>query len=83
MTLLVSWTKHRSQLGSKLIIYDQIDEEVGQVVDVERVAEVAANWTSKVYNVHRRDKGDDESDKNTRPNFHGLHVTRILTKKTL
>ena len=81
--MLLHTFKHLFQLDSKFVVNEEVDEEVGQVVDVERVAEVAANWTSKVYNVHRRDKGDDESDKNTRPNFHGLHVTRILTKKTL
>ena len=68
--MLVSWTKHRSQLGSKFIIYDQIDEEVGEVVDVERVAEVAADWSARVHSVDARCEREDEDKGETCSNLH-------------
>ena len=49
--------KDRSQLGSKLVIDDKINEEVGQVVDVECVAEVAADWSTTVHSVDARSEG--------------------------
>ena len=72
--------KDRSQLGSKLVIDDKINEEVGKVVDVECVAEVAADWSAFVHSVDARCEGEKENQNKTGSNLHGLHVTRVFLR---
>ena len=45
---------HLLQLGSELFVDEQVDEEVGQVVDVEGESKVAADWFSKKDDVEVR-----------------------------
>ena len=56
---------HRLQLGSKLFVDDQIDEEVGQVVDVDCVHEVAVDFASEVDEVQGWRERDNECEEQT------------------
>ena len=64
--------KHGSKLGSKLIIDDEINKEIGQVVDEEHVAEVAADWHAIVEGVHDRTwyERDNKDKEKTCSNLH-------------
>ena len=65
---------HRLQLGSELLIDEQVDEEVGQVVDVECETEVAAHWFSRYADVQERCVRQDVHDEQTQTDLHRFHV---------
>ena len=58
------------QLSSKLFVDDQIDEEVGQVVDVELIDEVAADFLFRIDCVEGWPKRQDEDEEQTKPDLH-------------
>ena len=75
--LVNSLTEHRLQLRSKLVIDEQVDEEVGQVVDVECETKVAADWSNRGCKVVREydwSVGQDEDDEQTETDLHCFHV---------
>ena len=65
---------HRLQLGSKLLVNPQVDEEVGQAVDVDRVHEVAVYFTAHEDEVHGWRERDDEGEEQTESDLHRLRV---------
>ena len=67
---------HRPQLGSELFIDEQVDEEVGQVVDVESKSKVAADWFTKSDYEYEGCVRQNENHEQTETNFHCLHVAR-------
>ena len=71
-------TTHRPQLGSKLFVDEQVDEEVGQVVDPKRKAEVAADWSYKDVPVDCGGEGEDEDQEDTDSDLRRLQVARVL-----
>ena len=73
MTLL----EHCAQIHAKLLVDQQVDEEVGQVVDVVGVAEVAADWLFRVDCVDGRSEGKDEDEEQTETDLHRLRVARF------
>ena len=68
--------KHRPQLGLELFIDEQVDEEVGAVVDVECKSKVAVDRFSKSDDVDERCVRQNENHKQTETDFHCFHVAR-------
>ena len=64
--------------GSKLVINEQVDEEVAEVVDGESEPVVAVDWSTDVKSVEGRCHREKENDENTDPNFCRFYVTRVL-----
>ena len=64
-SLVFATFAHRLQLGSKLFVDDQIDEEVGQVVDVDCVHEVSVDFASEVDEVQGRRERDKKREEQT------------------
>ena len=71
---------HLLQLGSKLFVDEQVDEEVGQVVDVEWETKVAANRFAKKNDVEDRCEWHDENHEQTETDFHCFHVARFSAR---
>ena len=67
------------QLSSKLFVDDQIDEEVCHAVDVEAVAEVAADWPFEVAQVEKRREGHDKDGKQAETDLH-CFLVRFSTR---
>ena len=66
----------RLQLGSELLIDEQVDKEVGQVVDVESKSKVAADWFFKQNDVEERCAWQKVNHEQTEADFHSFHVAR-------
>ena len=64
--------------GSKLVINEQVDEEVAEVVDGESKPVVAVDWSTDVNGVESRRHREKENDENTDSNFCRFYVTRVL-----
>ena len=71
--LLLSPLAHRLQLASKVLIHDQVDEEVGQVVDGVSEAEISADFSHEKRD-HERREGENKDEEQTHSDLHRLHV---------
>ena len=71
---------HFSQLGSELFVDEQVDEEVGQVVDVEGKSKVTADWFSKKDDVEERCEPQNKNHEQTETDFHCFHVARFSAR---
>ena len=58
-------------------INEEVDKEVCQIVDAESVAEVPADWSSRVDGEGERDERQNKDNKKTCSDFHRLHVSRF------
>ena len=64
---------------SKLFIHNEVDEKVGEVVDVEGELKVAADRNSEESHVNTWHERQHEGEKETEPDLHRLRVSfRIL-----
>ena len=68
------------QFCSKVLVDSQVYEEVTERIDIHvvREAEVAADWSSKVCDVHDWREGDDEDQEETKSDLHRLHVAGMI-----
>ena len=64
------------QLRSELFIDEQVDEEVGEVVYVDRKTKVAADWFPESDDVEERSVRQNENHEQTETNFYRFHVAR-------
>ena len=78
--LLTPASAHLLKLGSKFFVDEQVDEEVGQVVDVEWETKVAANRLAKKDDVEVRCERQNENHEQTETNFHCFHVARFSAR---
>ena len=78
--LLAPASAHLLQLGSELFINEQVDEEVGQVVDVERETKVATDRFTGNEGEYEGCVRQNENEKQAQTDFHCLHVPREKTK---
>ena len=60
--------------GAKLVVDPDVDEEVGEVVDVDEVEEVAGEGHARVEREEKRGEGDDAHEEQTRADLRRLHV---------
>ena len=74
--LLAQGSAHLLQLGSEVFIDEQVDEEVGQVVDVERETKIAADWFKRNDGVYERCVQQNKDEEQTQTDFHCFHVAR-------
>ena len=71
-SLVTSSTTHHS--FSKVLIYPEVDEEVGEVVDVDAEEEVARKRDSSEKGQQEGQVADDCENEQTCPYFHRLYV---------
>ena len=62
------------------MVDQKVDEEVGQVVDVEGESKVTADWFSKKDDVEVRCERQNENHEQTETNFHCFHVARFSAR---
>ena len=78
--ILLSPLAHRLQLASKVLIHDQVDEEVGQVVDGVSEAKISADFSGEKRD-HQRGERENKDQEQTHSNLHRLHVASFPVDK--
>ena len=65
---------------SKALVNPEVDEEVGEVVDVRKVEEVARDAPAKKDREDEGEVADDCQDEKACSNFHRLYVLSFLLR---
>ena len=75
-------TEQSCELNSEVSVDDQVDEEVGQVVDTEEIICVVPQRTPSTETQDDWDVGQYKHHQHAHSNLHGLHVSGVAGRPT-